>query len=361
MHPTAAGDRAAHPKEPAEAIYRQARWVRSRLVKAPQKDRLLLLGVLALAGCGGKQDTLHPASKQEHAISELWWVMLTGAAIGFGVVVFLLLLGWLRRNRPDLPFGLGERAGAAIVVGMGVAVPIVVLSLLFVWSDVYVIKTTEPPRASSTSLTVEVVGHQWFWEIRYPDTGAVTANELHIPVRTRVNVVGTTADVIHSFWVPELNRKIDLIPGRKNRVLLDADRTGTFLGRCAEFCGLQHAHMAVLVFVQTRRAFRAWLANMARPARPPTTPEERQGQQVFLDAACSGCHQIRGTDAHGQVGPDLTHLATRTSLAAGAIPEEDLGRWIRDPQHFKPGNKMPSLPLPESDYRALDAYLESLK
>src|ERR687887_1145608 len=134
MHPTAAGDRAAHPKEPAEAIYRQARWVRSRLVKAPQKDRLLLLGVLALAGCGGKQDTLHPASKQEHAISELWWVMLTGAAIGFGVVVFLLLLGWLRRNRPDLPFGLGERAGAAIVVGMGVAVPIVVLSLLFVWS-----------------------------------------------------------------------------------------------------------------------------------------------------------------------------------------------------------------------------------
>src|SRR5919201_877530 len=300
MHHTGARDQPSHPGESAEAICRQARWVRSRLVRAPQKDRLLLLlGVLVLAGCGGKQDTLHPASKQEHAISELWWVMLTGAAIGFGVVVFLLLLGWLRRNRPNLPFGLGERAAAGVVVGMGVAVPIVVLSLLFVWSDVYVIKTTEPPRASSTSLTVEVIGHQWFWEIRYPDAGAVTANELHIPVHTRVNVVGTTADVIHSFWVPELNRKIDLIPGRKNRVLLDADR--------------------------------------------------------------SGCHQIRGTDAHGQVGPDLTHLATRTSLAAGAIPEEDLGRWIRDPQHFKPGNKMPSLPLPESDFRALDAYLESLK
>jgi cytochrome c oxidase subunit 2 len=136
-------------------------------VRAPQKDRLLLLlGVLVLAGCGGKQDTLHPASKQEHAISQLWWVMLTGAAIGFGLIAFLLLLGWLRRNRPDLPFGLGERAATGIVVGLGVAVPIVVLSLLFVWSDVYVIKTTQPPRASSTSLTVQVIGHQWFWEIR---------------------------------------------------------------------------------------------------------------------------------------------------------------------------------------------------
>jgi cytochrome c oxidase subunit 2 len=333
-------------------------------VRAPQKDRLLLLlGVLVLAGCGGKQDTLHPASKQEHAISQLWWVMLTGAAIGFGLIAFLLLLGWLRRNRPDLPFGLGERAATGIVVGLGVAVPIVVLSLLFVWSDVYVIKTTQPPRASSTSLTVQVIGHQWFWEIRYPGTGAVTANELHIPVNTRVNVVGTTDDVIHSFWVPELNRKIDLIPGRRNRVLLDADRTGVFSGQCAEFCGLQHAHMTVLVFVQTRRAFRAWLANMARPARSPTAPQEREGLRVFQDAACSGCHQIRGTEAHGQVGPDLTHLATRTSLAAGTIPnaQADLGRWIRDPQHFKPGNKMPSLELPESDFRALVAYLESLK
>src|SRR5919201_4359306 len=213
--------------------------------------------------------------------------MLTGAAIGFGVVVFLLLLGWLRRNRPDLPFGLGERAGAAIVVGMGVAVPIVVLSLLFVWSDVYVIKTTEPPRASSTSLTVEVVGHQWFWEIRYPDTGAVTANEIHIPVRTRVNVVGTTADVIHSFWVPELNRKIDLIPGRTNRTLLYADEPGVYFGQCAEFCGAQHAHMGLKVFADPPARFRTWLTNMAKPTPPPSTPEQRRGEQVFLDNACA--------------------------------------------------------------------------
>jgi cytochrome c oxidase subunit 2 len=334
------------------------------VLDAARKARLfLLLEVLVVAGCGGNQNTLHPASKQEHAISQLWWVMLTGASIGFGVVLFLLLLGWVRRNRPNLPFGLGERAAGGIVVALGVVVPVIVLALLFVWSDLYVIKTTEAPKASSTSLTVEVVGRQWFWEFRYPGSRAVTANELHIPVDTRVDVVGTTADVIHSFWVPELNRKIDLIPGRRNRVLLDADRTGVFRGQCAEFCGLQHAHMAVLVFVQTRRAFRKWLANMAKPARAAATAQERTGRDVFLSEACSGCHQIRGTSAKGLIGPDLTHLASRTTIGSGTLPNtrEALAEWIRDPQHSKPGNKMPALRLSQSDLQAVVAYLESLK
>src|SRR5436305_5064308 len=152
---------------------------------------------LALAGCGSKQNVLHPASKQEHAISVLWWVMFVGCTIGFGVIVFLLSLGWIRRNRDKLPFGGGDRAGTAIVVGLGVFLPIVVLSSLFVWSDLFVIKTTEAPAASSTRLTVKVIGHQWFWEVRYPGTDAVTANEIHIPARTRVDIEGSTADVIH--------------------------------------------------------------------------------------------------------------------------------------------------------------------
>jgi cytochrome c oxidase subunit II len=338
-----------------------------KTVRTSRTDRslllLLLLVSLVAAGCGEKQNSLHPASKQEHAISTLWWVMMTGAWIGFGVIAVLLLLGWLRRNRPDLPFGLGERAAVAIVVVLGVAVPIAVLSTLFVWSDVYVIKKTQPPRAASTALTVQVIGHQWFWELRYPGTKAVTANELHIPVRTRVNVVGTTADVIHSFWVPELNRKIDLIPGRSNRVLLEADRPGIFRGQCAEFCGLQHAHMALRVFAEPKSRFRAWLQNAARPARRPKASLERRGEQLFLSAACSGCHEIRGTAADGQVGPDLTHLATRTSLAAVTIPNERaaLAEWIRDPQHVKPGNKMPGLALNDAEVKALVAYLVSLK
>jgi len=318
--------------------------------------------VLALAGCGGNQNTVHPASPQEQAITTLWWVMLVGASVGFGIIIVLLTLGWLRRNRPNLPFGIGERGGTRMVLGLGVVTPVVLLSALFVWSDVYVIKKTQPAAASSTAMTVNVVGHQWFWEFRYPG-GAVTANELHIPVRTRVNVVGTTADVIHSFWVPELNRKIDLIPGRKNRVTLDADRTGVFRGQCAEFCGLQHANMTVLVVVQPESEFRAWLANMAKPARAPDGAEARHGRKLFASENCSGCHQIRGTSAQGQIGPDLTHVGTRTTLAAATIPNTpaSLADWIRDPQHFKPGNKMPALELSENDVRGLTAYREGLK
>jgi cytochrome c oxidase subunit 2 len=335
-------------------------------VKAPRKDprfALLLLAAVPLAGCGGNQNTVSPASPQEQAITTLWWVMLGGAAIGFGIILVLLTLGWLRRRRENLPFGIGERGGARVVVGLGVATPVVLLSALFIWSDVFVIKKTQPAAASSTALTVNVIGKQWFWEFRYPDSGAVTANELHIPVHTRVNVVGTTADVIHSFWVPELNRKIDLIPGRRNRVTLDADRTGVFRGQCAEFCGLQHAHMAVLVFVQSRRDFESWLANMAKPAPGPKSAEARRGRDLFDSETCSACHQIRGTPARGQIGPDLTHLATRTMLASGTIPNTpaSLADWIRDPQHFKPGNKMPALELSPSEVRALVAYLEGLR
>jgi cytochrome c oxidase subunit II len=324
---------------------------------------VLACAPLVLAGCGGNQNVLDPHSHAEHRISELWWVMLIGACIGFGVVATLLLLGWLRRNSASLPFGGGERAATGLVIGLGIGVPIVVLTALFVWADIFVIRSTAAPSPSSTSLTIRVVGHQWWWEARYPGTNAVTANEIHIPVRTRVNVVGTTADVIHSLWVPELNRKIDLIPGRANRVLLYADRPGTYLGQCAEFCGLQHAHMTAIVIAEPAARFRSWLQANSAPARPPAGTEASYGANIFEDEACSGCHEIRGTPARGRIGPDLTHLATRTTLAAGTIPNTpaELARWIRDPQHAKPGNRMPSLQLPQADLKALVAYLESLK
>ncbi|HEX6490499.1 MAG TPA: c-type cytochrome [Gaiellaceae bacterium] len=315
------------------------------------------------ARAGANQNVLHPESKAEHAISTLWWVMLAACAVGFGVIVILLFLGWLRRNRESLPFGGGDRAGMVIVVGLGVLVPIVILSLLFVWSDIYVLPTTEPPAGAATKLSVQVIGHDWFWEVRYPGTAAVTANEIHIPIKTPVDMLGTTADVIHSFWVPELNRKVDLIPGQVNRLLLEPERPGRYRGQCAEFCGLQHAHMAMYVFADPQPVFRAWLANMARPARKPRTALTRRGARLFQSLPCAGCHMIRGTGATGTAGPDLTHLASRTTLAALTIPNDSaaLAGWIRDPQHDKPGNKMPGFSLTSGDTAALVAYLESLK
>jgi cytochrome c oxidase subunit 2 len=317
----------------------------------------------AAAAEGNRQSVLHPSSQAAEKIDRLWWVMLIGASIGFGVVALLLFLGWWRRNRAALPFGGGDRAATVLIVGLGVAVPMVVLSLLFVWADLFVINSTAAPKPGTTRLTVDVVGRQWFWEIRYPDAGVTTANELHIPVGVPVRVVVTSADVIHSFWVPELNRKIDMIPGRRNAIELDADRTGVFRGQCAEFCGLQHAHMSLLVYADPPRRFRAWLAGQARPAAQPHTALAREGARVFLAQPCASCHEIRGTDAAGQVGPDLTHLASRQTLAAVTIPNRrpDLSAWIRNPQHVKPGNRMPGLLLSKTELDALVAYLGSLR
>jgi cytochrome c oxidase subunit 2 len=290
--------------------------------------------------------------------------MLAAAAIVLGGAVFLLLLSWVRRRREGLPFvGGGESAETGVVLFFGIAVPIVSLVVLFAVADLVVVGKTDAPAASTTPMTIEVTGRQWFWEVRYPGSPAVTANEIHIPVGTRVNVIATTADVIHSVWVPQLNRKVDMIPGRANRMLWVADKPGRYRGQCAELCGLQHAHMALEVVAEPPGRFRAWLRDMAAPRRAPTTAPERRGEQVFLSQACSSCHTIRGTSARGDIGPDLTHVASRTTLAALTIPNRPgyLGGWILDPQHIKPGNKMPGLRLAGPDFRALLGYLESLR
>jgi cytochrome c oxidase subunit II len=318
---------------------------------------------LLLAGCG-KQSTLDPQSEPARDISTLWWWMLVAAAIVLLGAVVLLLLSWVRRRREGLPFvGKSESVSTGLVLVFGVGIPIVSLVALFVLANLVVAKDTDAPSAGSTRMTVEVTGRQWFWDVRYPGTRAITANEIHIPARTRVNLVGRTADVIHSFWVPQLNRKIDMVPGRTNRVLLYADKPGRYRGQCAEFCGLQHTHMGVAVVADPPDAFRRWLADAARPARRPATAEERLGRQVFLSEACSSCHTIRGTAARGRVGPNLTHLATRRTLAGLVIPNTRgyLRAWIRDPQHVKPGNKMPGLNLSGAQRGALVDYLESLR
>jgi cytochrome c oxidase subunit 2 len=317
----------------------------------------------ALAGCG-KQSILSTRSPQAHNIMLLWWWMLAAATIVFVGAVAMLLVAWIRRDVPGLPwFGEREEMSEGMVLLFGIGIPAVALVALFAVANVYLIKQTSPPSPKSTAMTINVIGHQWWWEVRYRDSDAITANEIHIPTNTRVNVVATTADVIHSFWVPALNRKIDMIPGRQNRVLLYASRAGRYRGQCSQFCGLQHANMAMWVFAQTPAAFRSWLANMASPARSPTGAQASAGKQLFMNSQCASCHRIAGTQAQGTVGPDLTHLATRTTIASGVIPNTptQLAAWISNPQALKPGDRMPDLGLSSAEVSKLVAYLETLR
>jgi cytochrome c oxidase subunit 2 len=318
---------------------------------------VLAVAPLLLAGCGDKtQNALAPESHQARDIASLFWWMMAGAWIGLAVVVGLLLLAWRRGHRRTAgDEHAGERLGWSVVIGAGIVVPILLLVTLFVVSDLFVIKTTQAPAATSTRRTVLVIGHQWWWEVRYPGTSVVTANEIHIPVRTPVRLEVRTDDVIHSFWVPQLNRKIDTLPGTTNAIELYADAAGRYRGQCSEFCGLQHAHMGLYVFADPPAKFAAWLAGQSKPAVA--------GQDEFLDD-CSSCHTIRGTSASGDVGPDLTHVASRTTLAGLTLPNDrdELRAWIHDSQHFKPGNEMPSFTqLPASQLDAIVAYLERLK
>lgn len=324
----------------------------------------LLASTLLLAGCGSKQNTLAPEGPQAKDIASLWWWLMGGAWIGLGTIVGLLILSWVRRGRMGPGREPGEKLGWVVVLGLGVGAMMAGLIALFIVGDIFVIGGTEAPAANSTDLTVRAIGHQWFWEFEYPGTPrAVTADEMHIPVRTPVRVVVGTADVIHSFWVPELNRKIDTIPGQQNSIELYADKVGRYRGECNQFCGLQHAHMAFYVFADPKAKFQAWLAAQAKPARAPANAMQRAGESVFMNGPCSSCHTIRGTPAHGYVGPDLTHLASRTSLAAVTIPNRKgyLGGWIMDSQHIKPGNQMPDINLTGRQLQSLLAYLESLK
>jgi cytochrome c oxidase subunit II len=324
---------------------------------------LAVLLALALGGCG-EQSPLEPVSGPAREIAKLSWWMFAIAAVVFGGAVALLVLAWIGRGREGFPvIGKRENVETGAVLVFGIVVPVVVLVTVFAFANLVVLKDTAAPKASTTALTVEVTGRQWFWEVRYPGTRAVTANEIHIPVRTRVNLVAKTADVIHSIWIPRLNRKVDTIPGHPNRILLYADRPGRYRGQCAEFCGLQHAHMSMYVFADPPGRFRAWLRDMERPRLPPSTADARSGESLFASEQCASCHAIRGTPARGDIGPDLTHLESRTTLAGVTIPnrEDYLTRWIRDPQHFKPGNKMPALALSGPDLRRLVAYLEGLR
>ena len=237
---------------------------------------------------------------------------------------------------------------------------IVILGVISVFS-IRAMQSSDPPTDKADNLLI--VAHQWWWEIRYPPTGIVTANEIHIPVNQAQQVGLRSADVIHDFWVPELGRKMDIFPGFWNRTWFGADTPGTYEGRCAEFCGQEHAWMRIRVIAQTPGDFARW--EQAQLVMPPTPSngEAAQGAQYFQQLSCASCHTIRGTPAHARIGPDLTHVASREMIAAGRLDNTpaNLAQWLHEPNVVKPGCKMPNLQLPQRQQDALVAYLEALR
>jgi cytochrome c oxidase subunit II len=320
-----------------------------------------------MSGVGINQSVLSPAGIQASAIHALWLLMLSICTAVFFAVLTALLLAVVRghRRRSDEQSTSPAERTLARYVGVAVGVTVITLIALLV-ASVWTGRTVASLQASS-AVSIEVTGHQWWWEIQYEDAVAsrrvVTANEIHIPVNRPIVLKVTSRDVIHSFWVPNLQGKRDLIPGYTTALWLQASRAGVFRGQCAEFCGMQHAHMAFDVVAESEDEFASWLDAMRQPGRDAPDPTMRKGRDVFMQARCAGCHTIRGSDAAGQTAPDLTHIASRSTLGAGSLPNtaDDLANWIRDPQHAKPGNQMPPNVLADDDLHALVAYLETLR
>jgi cytochrome c oxidase subunit II len=289
----------------------------------------------------------------------------------FLVVAGLLLYALVRyRQRPgDSQHEPAQIYGSNQIELSWTVIPILIVVMLFLTTARVIIGTQAIPKPKNT-LNVTVIGHQYWWEYRYPDSGIVTANELHVPVSSPAHpeptyLTLTSADVDHSFWVPRLAGKMDLIPNHVNTMWLDPQTAGVYLGQCAQYCGTQHAMMLIRVYAQTPAEFATWVAQQKKPARQDFTgdPEAAEGQNVFMHNACISCHTIVGTAATGRFGPDLTHLAARDTIASGAFQNtpENLRKWVDDPNSMKPGCLMPAMHLNKHDLDAITAYLAQLR
>jgi len=273
-----------------------------------------------------------------------------------GIVVYSLMRYRWREGDPDPEQVPGQRT----VEIVWTAIPLGIVSLLF-FLTIKTMALSDPGPAPEPDLVV--TGHQWWWEARYPKSGVITANEIHIPTGHAYSVQLEAADVLHEFWVAELARKMTTVPGHPNHIWLEADAPGSYPGSCSEFCGTEHAWMRFTVVAQAPAEFEAWENAQLQPSAPPTTDAARQGGQLFMQMSCVNCHAINGTTAKARVGPDLTHLATRGQIGAGILENtpENLSRWLRDPQAVKPGVEMPNFAFTENQVAVLAAYLETLR
>jgi cytochrome c oxidase subunit 2 len=312
------------------------------------------------------QSTLHPAGPQAGRILELFDVFLiVSIAVWVLVMAFLVAAVIKGRRRRE---AIGEDTpGMGRAVGAGAALTAATLLALLVASVATGRAVGTFGAGKANQMEVVVTGHQWWWEVAYPDPQASnsfrTANELHIPTGQPVLLRLATRDVIHSLWIPQLHGKRDLIPGRVNKIWIQADAPGVFRAQCAEFCGFQHAHMSLVVIAHTPGEFMQWKIHQQAPANEPVTPRQTRGRELFLSLPCANCHAITGTDAYATLGPDLTHVASRKTLAAATLINNhgNLAGWVSNAPAIKPGTQMPPNPMSGPELQDLLSYLENLR
>ena len=331
-------------------------------------SRLTLLGVLAssaiLAGCDAPYQIFSSASEAAARVTRIAWFLIALAAVVYIGVMILMLVSFTRnRDRSETSVDLSD-PGVGWLVWGGAVMPAVVLGAVFL---VAMTAMGRYPHDKPV-LSINVTGHQWGWEFEYayPELKArfKTANEIHIPVNQPVRLFLTTADVIHSFWVPQLQGKLDLIPGDTNDLRLVARTPGVYRGECSEYCGTEHARMRLIVIAEDSASFNRWVSGQLADATAPADSMEALGQREFVGGPCALCHTVGGTPANGKLGPDLTHVGSRLTIAAGTAPNTlgNLEAWIANAQSLKPGTKMPTITQYNGqELRALAAYVASLK
>jgi cytochrome c oxidase subunit 2 len=328
-----------------------------------------ILGIALLGGCASEYDALSPAGPAARKLADLGWPMLVFFTATSAVMCALLLWVALRRTGTLAEHAPHDAAGGQRWVAIGgFLIPGIAFgAVFFATLRTMAAFPVDHAHHGHRETEIRVVGHQWWWEVQYPSRhlpdSFVTANEIHIPAGRPVDVELISADVIHSLWAPRLHGKVDLVPGMRNSVRLQADESGMYFGACAEFCGLQHTHMKFRVIADPPDRYQRWLEAQRRPAPEPDSQQARRGRQIFLAGACILCHTVRGTPARGTVGPDLTHLAGRETIGAW-LPRDlaNLHAWVVNAPSLKPGTQMPALTqYTGQEMQDLVAFLETLK
>lgn len=326
---------------------------------------------MAVPGFGGNQTSLNPVGPASHHIEHEFALIFWITASVYVLTLLVLVVAVFRKRytlnnlpEPQPPSEASERFATRAVAGAMIGT-LVLLFVMMIGS--FMTSRAMGKMNGEQAMTIDVYGHQWWWEVHYPnaepDHIVVTANEIHVPTGIPIRIHGTSRDVIHSFWVPNVDGKRDLLPGYNTDIVMQVNQPGRWRGQCAEFCGEQHAHMSFYMVAESKSDFDKWAAAQVQSAAIPTTPQTIHGQQVFLSHACVMCHTIRGTTAGSRVGPDLTHVASRSTIAAGELPNTvgNLAGWISNAQDIKPGCRMPPNEMSGSDLQDLLAYLETLR